>query len=147
MSASVAALWERARAEGDPNLFCEAVPYAKFLGLTASLDSSGEVETVAVSMPYIERLGGNMSVPALHGGTLGSLMETAAVLTGFWLAQGARPRIINITVDYLRPAFLEDTVATCKVLRHGRRIITVQTYARQGETLVAAAKVHLMISA
>jgi len=147
VSESVEALWARAREAGDPNVMCEAVPYAKFLGFTAALDSSGEVETVAVTMPYIERLGGNMSVPALHGGTLGSLMETAAVLTGFWLADGVRPRIINITVDYLRPAFLEDTVATCKVLRRGRRIITVQTYANQGETLVAAAKVHLMISA
>ena len=140
----MADLMERARAARDPNLICARVPYAHFLGMTAALQQDRDGETVRVTMPFIERIGGNLAVPAIHGGALSSLMETAALLTASWRA-GVPASTITLTVDYLRPAFLEDTVATCAVLRHGRRVMTVQVYADQGERRVSAARVHMML--
>jgi acyl-coenzyme A thioesterase PaaI-like protein len=80
---------------------------------------------------------------------VGSLMETAAILETLWRRDPiVRPRTINLTVDYLRPAGLEDVVVTVEVLRSGRRVSTVLARAWQGapRRLVSVAKVHLMLS-
>jgi uncharacterized protein (TIGR00369 family) len=138
-------LVERARAAGDPALLCEAVPYARFLGATAAIEE-GEL---VLRAPFAEHLVGNAAVPALHGGAVGSLMETAAILETLWRRDPiVRPRTINLTVDYLRPAGLEDVVVTVEVLRSGRRVSTVLARAWQGapRRLVSVAKVHLMLS-
>ena len=58
-------LVERARAEQQPSLLCDAVPYARFLGLTLSITDAGGLRA---RMPYAEHLVGNPGVPALHGG-------------------------------------------------------------------------------
>jgi len=137
-----AALLARAKAEANPQLLCEVVPIARLMGMQASLAG----DAVSVTMPFIERLGGNMAVPAIHGGALATLMETAALLTGIWQS-GANARTITITVDYLRPAFLAETTATCVVLRKGRRVVSVQVTAAQGDRLVSAARVHMMLDA
>jgi len=140
-----AALLARAKAEANPQLLCEVVPIARLMGMQASLVGDAE-DTVSLTMPFIERLGGNMAVPAIHGGALATLMETAALLTGIWQS-GANARTITITVDYLRPAFLAETTATCVVLRKGRRVVSVQVTAAQGDRLVSAARVHMMLDA
>ena len=139
------ALVEQARSTQQPSLLLQAIPYAQFLGIEVSADADGRLLT---RMPFSEHLVGNPGVPALHGGTLGSLLETVAVLTALWeLAPANHPRVITLTTDYLRPALLADTFARGDFLRVGRRVIAVELRAWQpDERLVASGRAHLMIA-
>ena len=120
------------------------MPYARFLGLTLSITDAGGLRA---RMPYAEHLVGNPGVPALHGGTLGSVMELLAQLMVLWeVTPIVRPRTITLTSDFLRPALLEDTFAEGEFLRVGRRVASVQLRVWQGEDrLVASGRAHLMI--
>lgn len=134
----------RARAAGDPGSLLAAIPYAQFLGLTAALDGAELVTT----MRYADHLVGNPTLPALHGGTLGALLESAAVFSLLWAAETALlPKTITITVDYLRPARPVDTSARGIVTRLGRRVAAVRCEAWQGDRsqLVASAHAHFLI--
>jgi len=133
-----------ARAAGEPDRLLAAIPYAQFLGLTASLDS-GELIT---TMRYSAHLIGNPALPALHGGTLGALLESSAVFALLWAAETAvLPKTITITVDYLRSAGPKDTHARGIVTRLGRRVAAVRVEAWQDDRqqLVATATAHFLI--
>lgn len=133
-----------ARAAGDPNALLAAIPYAQFLGLEAALDGDELVTT----MRYAPHLVGNPQLPALHGGTLGALLESAAVFSLLWAAPTALlPKTITITVDYIRPARPVDTSARGIVTRLGRRVAALRVEAWQGERtqLVASAHAHFLI--
>ena len=133
-----------ARAAGDPDALFAAIPYAQFLGLTAALDGAELVAT----MRYAPHLIGNPAIPALHGGTLGALLESAAVFSLLWAAETALlPKTITITVDYLRPARAADTHARGIVTRLGRRVAAVRCEAWQDDRtqIVASAHAHFLI--
>ncbi|MDP3378664.1 MAG: PaaI family thioesterase, partial [Brevundimonas sp.] len=53
----------------------EAMPYARFLGLTA--EQAGDILTV--TMPFSDHLIGNPMLPALHGGSTAALLEITAM--------------------------------------------------------------------
>ncbi len=55
-------------------LWLKKVPYAVFLGIRAEL-YEGEILFI---LPEHEKLIGNPSLPALHGGVVGAFMEQAA---------------------------------------------------------------------
>jgi len=135
---------EQARSRQQPSLLLDAVPYARFLGLEMSVDAEGHLQT---RMPFSEHLVGNPGVPALHGGTMSSLLETVAVMTTLWeLSPSNHPRTITLTTDYLRPALLEDTFARAEFIRAGRRVIAVELRAWQrADRLVASGRAHLLI--
>lgn len=133
-----------ARAAGDPAGLLDAIPYARFLGLTAALDGPDLVAT----MRYADHLVGNPQVPALHGGTLGALLESAAVFSILWAADSVLlPKTITITIDYLRPARPLDTSARGHITRLGRRVASARVEAWQDDpsNLVATAHAHFLI--
>lgn len=135
----------QARASGDYQALFEAVPYSKFLGLSAKLEGSELITT----MTYADHLIGNPALPALHGGTLGALLESTAVFA--LLVDGelaALPRIINLTVEYLRSAKAVDTFARAEITRQGRRVATVRAFAWQDDPSrpVAAANAHFLLT-
>ena len=133
-----------ARAAADPGRLLAAVPYAQFLGLDAAL-VDGELVT---TMRYAPHLIGNPALPALHGGTLGALLESAAVFSLLWAAETAvLPKTITITVDYLRSAGPRDTSAIGVVTRLGRRVaaVRVEAWQESRSQLVAAAHAHFLI--
>lgn len=133
-----------ARAAGDPGQLLAAIPYARFLGLAATLDA-GELIT---TMRYADHLIGNPALPAIHGGALGALLESAAVFSLLWTAETALlPKTITITVDYLRPARPVDTTARGIVTRIGRRVASVRVEAWQDDRaqIVATAHAHFLI--
>ena len=68
------------RESGDFGPLEEAIPYNRFMGITAEL-ADGEVTG---RMRYSDHLVGNAHVPALHGGTLGALMESTAIFMLLW---------------------------------------------------------------
>lgn len=133
-----------ARAAADPGRLLAAIPYARFLGLSATLDGAELITT----MRYADHLIGNPAIPALHGGTLGALLESAAVFALLWAAETALlPKTITITVDYLRPARAVDTHARGIVTRLGRRVAAVRVEAWQDDRtqIVASAHAHFLV--
>jgi acyl-coenzyme A thioesterase PaaI-like protein len=125
-------------------LWLKKVPYAVFLGIRAEL-YEGEILFI---LPEHEKLIGNPSLPALHGGVVGAFMEQAAAF--HLIAKMSRPvlpKIINFSLDYLRPARLCDTYAQCKLTRQGRFIANVTITAWQEQNLQpnAIARAHFLI--
>ena len=108
---------------GDGSKLVAAIPYMRMLGLRFSVDDGA----LKGHMPFAPHLIGNGTIPALHGGTVGALLECTAILQIFWEAQAEIvPKVVNIHVDYLRSGKAEDTWASCTITKHGRRIINVR---------------------
>jgi len=127
---NVEALIAEARRSGDLAAFNRAVPYLRFLGVETHRDRDGPV----LKLPFQQKLIGNPDLPALHGGITGALLESAAIALVILEVEAPRlPKIVNITVDYLRPGRPQDTFAWGRITRLGRRIVSVQTQAWQAE--------------
>ena len=132
------------RESGDFGPLQEAIPYTRFMGITAEL-VDGDVRG---RMKYSDHLVGNASVPALHGGTLGALMESTAIFKLLWHGETeAVPKTINITVEYLRGARPQDVLAKAVFTRHGRRVANVRVFAYQDDPdkPVAVATAHFLL--
>ena len=124
------------RETGDFTALQEAIPYSRFMGITAEL-VDGEV---IGRMRYSDHLVGNATVPALHGGTLGALMESTAIFKLLWHGETTTvPKTINITVEYLRSARAEDEFARAEFTRRGRRVANVRVFAYQDDPQCPAA--------
>lgn len=137
-------LLEQARATGVWQPLVDEVPYARWLGLLLE-PKGGEM---ICHLPFREMIVGNASLPALHGGALGGLLESAAAFQVLYQAESiVLPKIINITVDYLRSARAVDTFATGVITKQGRRVISVRALAWQEDRNkpVAAANAHFLV--
>ena len=145
---SAAGLFEacrRARAAGDVQSMIDLFPYSRFLGLTAEIDRAEPILT----MKFSEHLIGDAAIGALHGGPLGALLESMAIVKLLWAGDSAAlPRTINITIEYLRSGKARDTHARADFIRQGRRVANVRAVAWQDEpsVLIAAANVHLLLT-
>lgn len=138
MSALVERLAEAKRA-GDYQAVMDAIPYARFLGLAGAMIGDELVTTLR----YADHLIGNPLLPALHGGTLGALLESAAIFELLWRAETiVLPKTITLTVDYLRPGAPVDTHARGIVTRQGRRVTNVRMEAWQTDRATPVATAH-----
>ena len=128
-----------AKQAGDFQRLIDVVPYAKFIGLTAAMVGDELITT----MRYGDHLIGNPTLPALHGGTLGALLESAAIYELLWRAETiVLPKTITLTVDYLRSGAPLDTYACCTVTRNGRRVTNVRMEAWQTDRAAPVATAH-----
>jgi acyl-coenzyme A thioesterase PaaI-like protein len=125
---SVVDVLRAAKASGDVSALVAAIPYLRFLGITADR-SSGDL---IGKMAYADALIGNASIPALHGGTIGALLESTAILQALWDSDTATlPKIVTITIDFLRSGRPVDTFAKGFITKQGRRIVNVGVEAWQ----------------
>lgn len=134
-----------ARASGNFTPLVEAIPFARMLGLEVSREHDGLLTT----MRHAPHLVGNSLIPALHGGTLGALLESAAIFSLLWESPTQQtPKTINITVQFLRSARTTDTFARAELSRQGRRVATVRATAWQEapDKPVAAAQAQFLLS-
>jgi uncharacterized protein (TIGR00369 family) len=134
-----------ARAGGDVNAVLQAIPYSRFIGLRAVADPAGPI----CEMPFAEHLVGNPTLPALHGGVIGALLEGAAVLALLLEVDVHHvPKTINITVDYLLSGRRHTTWAQGRVFRQGRRVATVRAEAWQDsrDRPIATANAHFLLA-
>ena len=128
-----------AKASGDFQTLFDIVPYSRFLGLSGRMDGDDLITT----MKYADHLIGNPALPALHGGTLGALLESSAIFELLWRAETiVLPKTITITVDYLRSGAAVDTHARSTVTRHGRRVANVRACAWQTDRAAPVATAH-----
>ena len=99
----------------------EFIPFNKFLGVRVV---RAEVGSVRLEVPFRPELVGDPMKPALHGGVLSMLADTAGGMA-VWSAVAdelARISTIDLRVDYLRPGKLEPIAAEASVVRVGGRV-------------------------
>jgi uncharacterized protein (TIGR00369 family) len=133
------------KAKRDFAVLVAAIPYLRFLGLEAREGPNGILCVLPPDLKFV----GNPLLPALHGGVVGALMESAAILQLLWASETTHvPKIIDLSVDYLRPARLAETSAQGVVTRHGRRVANVRVEAWQESPSrpVAAAHAHFLLA-
>jgi len=138
-------LLHEAKKTGDYQPLMHAIPYTRWLGVTA-VEIGGEV---LGKLSFKDELIGNPSIPAIHGGILGALLESTAIVALFRASETVTiPKVITVTVDYLRSAKPHDTYAKATITRLGRRVVTVHVEAWQDDRakLVATANLHLLVS-
>lgn len=121
------------------------VPYIQYLGIR--FDRRGD-ELTAI-LPFDEKLIGNPTLPALHGGVIAAFLEVVAIIELSWsilweemeagrldpgkitLNPPRFPKTIDFTVDYLRSGLPRDSYARARVNRSGRRYASVHVEAWQ----------------
>lgn len=130
---------EEAKRSGDFKELFDIVPYSRFLGLSGRMEG----EELITTMKFSPLLIGNPALPALHGGTLGALLESSAIFELLWRAETiVLPKTITLTVDYLRSGAALDTHARSIVTRHGRRVANVRVEAWQTDRATPVATAH-----
>ena len=99
----------------------EFIPFNKMLGVQATRIEKGHVR---LEIPFRSELIGDPMKPALHGGVLSALADTAGGMA-VWSAvenEDARVSTINLRLDYIRPAKLEQLAADATIIRVGGRV-------------------------
>jgi uncharacterized protein (TIGR00369 family) len=142
---AVADAFAAARAAGDPAALCRLIPFGARFGLEAAL-LGGELVGV---LRYSAELIGNPALPALHGGAIGALLESTAIIQLIWEAdEVVVPKTISLTIDYLRSGRPIDTFARGTVTKQGRRVTNVRVEAWQDERArpIAIGHGHFLIA-
>jgi len=114
----------------------EHIPFNRLLGLRGESIAEGQcVLTLAVREEFI----GDPRRPALHGGVVSSLIDTAGGLAAWSaLPPGESVSTVHLRVDYLEPAGLgADLRAAAQLVRKGNRVCHVRIEVTQGDLLVA----------
>lgn len=135
-----------ARARGDSRAMVDLIPYARLLGMDFSECEPGKL---CYRLAYREQNIGNHLLPALHGGVIAAFMEHAALLELLWNQEtSVLPKVIDFSIDYLRPGRPETTFAECTVVRQGQRVANVAVSAWQSsrERVIATARCHYLLS-
>ena len=110
-------------------IWFEKIPYAKFLGIQASVEN----DDILFTLPAQPMLVGNPTLPAVHGGVVGAFMELSAIFhLVAKMERPAMPKTINFSLDFLRPTRLQDTYARCSLERQGRHIANLSVTTFQG---------------
>ncbi len=121
--------------------FEQQIPFNAWLGMkVASLTAS----TCRVRVPYRPELVGDPLRPALHGGVLSALADTAGGLAVFGAIGTSKARVstVDLRVDYYAPAELRDVYADATVMRIGNRVGVARILLHHGdpEQIVAEGK-------
>lgn len=102
-----------------------------------------------LTMLFAAHLVGNPMLPALHGGVIGSLLESAAIAQVMYdLGPAAKPRPVDITIDYLRSGRAVASYARARIAKQGRRVVNVHAEMWQEDEAkpIAALRGHFLIS-
>jgi uncharacterized protein (TIGR00369 family) len=101
-------------------LMLERIPFNRVLGIDIVALEHGRAVLV---VPFRPELVGDPFRPALHGGVISALADTCGGCA-VWstIGEGDRVSTIDLRVDYLRPARLEDLHAAGEVQRVGNRV-------------------------
>jgi uncharacterized protein (TIGR00369 family) len=97
------------------------VPFARLLGLEL-----GEIERGAATLHLAVRDELKQNKGLVHGGVVASLIDTAAAFAAITLLEPDQSTTtINLTIHYLRPLTVGRATARARVLRAGRRILSI----------------------
>ena len=97
------------------------VPFAKLLGIEVDSVEPGHA---VLSMKLRDDLMRNNAIA--HGGAIATLIDSAmAIAIMALLEENERTVTVDLTIHYLRPISEGTTRASARVVRAGRRVITV----------------------
>ncbi|CAH0990619.1 hypothetical protein SIN8267_00713 [Sinobacterium norvegicum] len=131
--------------EGDINKLIQASPYAKLLGVEAIVLG----DEMLFHLPANDDNIGNPMLPAIHGGVIGGFMEVAAQLTVMHRVETPFvPKVVDLSLDYLRPGKNVASYAQCVLVRQGRKVVNVSITAWQDtqDKPIATARTHFLLS-
>jgi uncharacterized protein (TIGR00369 family) len=114
----------------------EHSPFNKLLGIKGEWAEHGRVKLI---LPVRPDFVGDPRRPALHGGVLSSLIDTAGGAAA-WSALAADESVstVDLRVDYLEPAGLGAPLeAEALLIRKGNRVCHTRVTVTQGGVLVA----------
>jgi uncharacterized protein (TIGR00369 family) len=132
-----------ARQERDPQSLLDMIPYAAFIGAQAKVDDQRLLYWLDKRASNI----GNPSLPAIHGGVIGGFLELAAAIEIIYsLNVTDMPKVVDFSLDYLRPGRYKTIYASCKVMRQGKKLVNVSATAWQDDeqTPIATARCHFL---
>jgi len=110
------------------------VPFAKLLGIEVE---SVEHGVAVLSMKMREDLKRNGGIA--HGGAVATLIDSAMAFAIMpLLAENERSFTVDLTIHYLRPVSEGSARAIARVVRAGKRIITVSAELFDGNEKLAA---------
>lgn len=112
------------------------VPFNRLLGIRGESAEKGKGVLV---LPVRPEFVGDPRRPALHGGVVSALVDTAGGVAAWTaLEEGESVSTVDLTVDYLEPARLQGELrATAELLRKGNRVCHVRVRVTQDGLLVA----------
>ena len=114
----------------------EHVPFNRHLGIKGELVEPGRAVLV---LPVRPEFVGDPRRPALHGGVLSTLIDTAGGVAAWSvLPPGESVSTVDLRVDFLEPAGLTGALrAEAVLVRKGNRVCHVRIRLTQGDRLVA----------
>ncbi|MBD2858946.1 hotdog fold thioesterase [Spongiibacter sp. KMU-158] len=118
------------------------VPYARTLGIRALPE-----EGCFVLPPKRTNIG-NFTLPSLHGGAISGFMELSALVAVLQkTGMESIPKVIDISVDYLRAGRFQETFSRCTINYLGRRMINVSVVAWQDDESkpIATSRVQFLV--
>ena len=136
----------RALKEGivDPQELVRAIPYCRHMGVHARREADG----LLLVLPFQEHLIGNPMLPALHGGVIGSLLETAALAEMIFEMRTTKlPKPIDISIDFVRSGRARDSFARARIAKQGRRVVNVHAEMWQDDPTkpIAMLRGHVLV--
>lgn len=96
----------------------ELIPFNKVLGVKVAL---AEKAHVILEIPWRDEFIGDPMKPAMHGGVISALADTAGGMAIWSAVENVHARVstIDLRIDYLRPGRLERLCAEANVVRLG----------------------------
>ena len=122
----------------------EKVPFARLLGI--QLDSV-EPGHAVLSMRVRDDLKQNHGIA--HGGSVAALIDSAmAIAIMPMLAENERTTTVDLTIHYMRPLTEGTARASARVVRAGRRVITVsaELFNHKGDLAATALSTYLRLT-
>ena len=99
----------------------EMIPFNRYLGMQCTRIAEGFCR---LEIPFRDELIGDPTRPALHGGVLSSIADTAGGGAVWTTLEDPRARVstIDLRIDYLRPGRAELLICEATVVRAGNRV-------------------------
>jgi uncharacterized protein (TIGR00369 family) len=121
----------------------ENVPFAKLLGIEIESMGPGQAELTMEVREDLKRNGG-----IAHGGAIASLIDSAMAMAIVpMLGENERATTVDLTIHYLRPLTEGTARASARVVRAGRRIVTVsaELFDHQGKLAATAISTYMKV--
>jgi uncharacterized protein (TIGR00369 family) len=121
------------------DFFLTQIPFNLHLGMTVDELESGRC---VLRIPFRQEFIGDPLRPALHGGVVSTLADATGALAVFSTFDGHETGVstVDLRVDYLRPAKLEDLICEAKVVRVGNRVAVTTMVLHHGSLEYVAAE-------
>jgi uncharacterized protein (TIGR00369 family) len=122
----------------------DQVPFAKLLGMEAELVEPGHAVLTMKIRDDLKRNGG-----IAHGGAIAALIDSAMAFAIIrLLSENERTTTVDLTIHYLRPLSEGSARCSARVVRAGKRVITVsaELFNSEGKLAATALSTYLRLS-